>query len=203
MADFKFEQNVVPVQHLNTDTSGGNGGHGGDSSALAFGYNTSHAGNGGEALGGDGGDANGGNGNGLGLGGPGGDSVAQSHAGDAHQAGLLNLNLFGGPTGGDSAAVSQGGAGGPGGGLGVGGNGGFAGSGGNADAHGGDAHTLGYTTAGSSADGGQGGHGGAADVSANQNTLVDNNFRFDHSFNEDNHTTYIDHSFNHDNYGVD
>jgi hypothetical protein len=203
MADFKFEQNVVPVQHVNTDTSGGNGGHGGDSSALAFGYNTSHAGDGGTAVGGSGGDASGGDGNGLGLGGPGGESAAHSHAGDANQAGLLNLNLFGGPTGGDSAAVSQGGAGGPGVGQGVGGNGGFAGSGGDADAHGGDAQTLGYTTAGSTADGGQGGNGGDATVDANQNTLVNNDLNFDHSFNEDNHTTYIDHSFNHDNHGVD
>jgi hypothetical protein len=203
MADFKFEQNVVPVQHIDTDTSGGNGGHGGDSSALAFGYNTSEAGDGGRAVGGSGGDADGGDGNGLGLGGRGGDSIAHSDAGDANQTGLLNLNLFGGPTGGDSAALSQGGAGGPGFGQGVGGNGGFAGDGGDANADGGDAQTVGYTTAGSSADGGHGGNGGDADIDANQNTLVDNNFSFDRSFNENNDHTYVINSGNQDNDGVD
>jgi hypothetical protein len=203
MADFKFEQNVMPVQHIDTDTSGGNGGGGGDSGALAWGYNTSHAGDGGTAVGGSGGDANGGAGNGLGLGGRGGESVAHSDAGDANQFGLLNLNLGGGPTGGDSVAASQGGNGGGGFGQGFGGNGGFAGSGGDADASGGNATTYGVTAANSSASGGNGGDGGDADVSATQNTGVSNHLDFDNSFNEDNHKTYIDDSFNRDNHGVD
>ncbi|MGH3766946.1 MAG: hypothetical protein ACRDS0_04395 [Pseudonocardiaceae bacterium] len=203
MSDFKFEQNVAPVQHVNTDTSGGAGGQGGDSSALAFGYNESHAGDGGEAFGGSGGDASGGNGTGVGVGGPGGDSLAHSDAGDANQFGLLNLNLGGGPTGGDSVAASQGGAGGGGFGQGIGGSGGVAGDGGNASADGGNATTYGLTSAHSSADGGGGGNGGAANVNAAQNTGVSNKFDFDHSFNEDNHTTYIGHSFNQDNDGVD
>ncbi|MDT7712224.1 MAG: hypothetical protein QOG46_913 [Pseudonocardiales bacterium] len=203
MADFKFEQNVVPVQHIDTDTSGGNGGDGGHSGALAYGYNTSEAGDGGLALGGDGGDADGGDGNGLGLGGPGGDSIAHSHAGDANQAGLLNLNLFGGPTGGDSAAVSQGGNGGGGFGQGFGGAGGTAGDGGNADASGGHATTYGVTAANSSADGGNAGDGGDATVNATQNTGVSNDFDFARSFNEDNDTTLVNHSFNSDNDGVD
>jgi hypothetical protein len=203
MADFKFEQTVVPVQHIDTDTSGGHGGHGGDSSALAWGYNASEAGDGGKAIGGSGGDADGGDGNGVGLGGPGGHSVADSDAGDANQFGLLNLNLGGGPTGGDSAALSQGGAGGPGFGQGVGGNGGFAGSGGDADASGGNATTYGVTAANSSADGGAAGDGGDATVNATQNTGVINDFDFADSFNEDNDTTLVNHSFNSDNDGVD
>jgi hypothetical protein len=203
MADFKFEQNVVPVQHVNTDTSGGNGGAGGHSGALAWGYNTSEAGDGGTAVGGSGGDANGGHGTGVGLGAPGGDSAADSHAGDANQVGLLNLNLGGGPAGGNSVAASQGGAGGGGFGQGFGGAGGVAGDGGNADAHGGNATTYGVTAANSNADGGNGGNAGNADVNATQNTGVSNHFDFDHSFNEDSHQTYIDHSFNRDNHGVD
>lgn len=203
MPDFKFEQNIVPVQDVKTDTSGGNGGHGGDSSALAWGYNTSRAGNGGEAVGGSGGDASGGDGNGLGLGGSGGNSVADSDAGDANQFGLLNLNLGGGPTGGDSGAASHGGNGGGALGQGFGGAGGTAGDGGDANANGGNATTYGITAADSSANGGNAGNGGIANVAANQNTGVSNNFDFDRSFNEDNDTTVVNRSFNSDNDGID
>jgi hypothetical protein len=168
MADFKFQQHVAPVQDIDTDTSGGHGGDGGESNSLAFGYNKSEAGDGGYARGGDGGD-----------------SRAYSEGGDANQSGLLNLNLLGGPSGGDSIAASR------------------AGHGGNADADGGNATTLGYTSSQSSADGGDGGEGGNAYVYADQDTNVRNDFDFNRSFNEDNDTFYAKNSFNQDNDGVD
>jgi hypothetical protein len=170
---FNFQQNVAPVQHVDTDTSGGDGGK---SEALAFGYNTSEA-DGGVAVGGDGGD-----GNGLGVGGRGGDSDADTHGGHG---------FF--PWGGGDAD-SEGGDGGAGVGVGT------AGRGGDAEANGGHANTYGYTNADSSADGG---HGGDANVYAPQDTRVNNDFKFDHSFNEDNDTTYIRDSGNQDNDGVD
>ncbi len=168
MADFNFKQHVAPVQDVETDTSGGHGGDGGESDSVAFGYNTSEAGDGGYAKAGDGGD-----------------SKAYSEGGSADQDGLLNLNLLGGPTGGDSIAASR------------------AGDGGDARADGGDATTLGYTTSHSSADGGHGGDGGNAHVYADQDTNVRNDFDFDNSFNEDNDTVYAKNSFNQDNDGVD
>jgi hypothetical protein len=113
------------------------------------------------------------------VGGDGGGSTAHSHGGDVNQGGLIDLNVLSPQRGGDSTAVSQGGNGGAGGGHGAGGHG--------AGGHGAGGHGA----------GGHGGNGGDADVHASQDTVVVN--EFDHSFNEDNHTTHIDHSFNQDN----
>src|SRR5918998_460073 len=75
MSSPKFVQTVAPVQEIDTDTSGGAGG---ESTALAYGYNKADAGDGGLAVGGDGGDASGGDGTGVGVGGSGGDSDVNS-----------------------------------------------------------------------------------------------------------------------------
>src|SRR6185312_12703707 len=77
---------------------------------------------------------------------------------------------------------------------------GTGGHGGDAEANGGDSSTYGFTNSSSSADGG---HGGPANVYASQNTPVNNDFNFDHSFNENSDNTYIKDSYNRDNHGVD
>ena len=148
---FNFEQTVAPVQYVETDTSGGDGGKSG---ALAFGYNEAKSGDS-VAVGGD--------------------SSAKSVAGDDDHG-------WGYPYGsGSSWADSDS-------------------RGGNADADTGDATTRGYTSANSSADGGD---GGDARVFSDQDTTVNNDFRFTDSFNEDNDITYIRDSGNQDNDGVD
>ncbi len=129
--------------------------------------------NGGVAVGGEGGDGNG-------FGGRGGDSDSEGHGGHG---------FF--PWGGGDAD-SEGGNGGDGVGI--------AGRGGDAEANGGHATTYGYTNSSSSADGG---HGGPANVYASQNTPVNNDFKFDHSFNENSDNTYVTDSYNRDNHGVD
>ncbi|MGH3776491.1 MAG: hypothetical protein ACRDRR_12305 [Pseudonocardiaceae bacterium] len=116
---------------------------------------------------------------GLALGGHGGNASGGDgtgvgvggNGGDASQSGLLNLNLLSDVEGGDA---------GDGVGVGAGGNGGSA-DGGNARA-----------------DGGDGGNGG--DVYTDQSTTVNQDYRFEDSFNEDNDTTTnIRDSFNEDN----
>ncbi|MGH3977439.1 MAG: hypothetical protein ACRDRZ_00290 [Pseudonocardiaceae bacterium] len=197
MADFNFEQYVVPVQQVDSDASGGDGG---ESGALAFGYAESE---GGDALNlgdaGDGGDASGGDGTGVGVGGDGGASEAKSDdGGDAFSFDLIDF--FGGDTeGGDSKADSEGGDGGAGVGVGAGGDGGEA-NGGDVDNEAGDSAAVNETSAESSADGGDGGN---SYVDADQDVTVENNFRFEDSFNEDNDVTVIKDSFNEDNDGVE
>lgn len=197
MADFNFAQYVAPVQKIDTDTSGGTGG---DSTALAFGYNEAEAGDGGPARGGDSGNANGGDGNGWAESGDGGDSKVDSDGGNATQAGLLNLNLFSDIEGGESDVDSDGGDSGPAVGLGAGGDGGVTGRGGDATSEGGDALALNETEAESSADGGD---GGDAVVFADQDTTVTNDFDFVGSFNEDNDVNTFRNSFNSDDDGID
>ncbi|MGH3785502.1 MAG: hypothetical protein ACRDRG_02895 [Pseudonocardiaceae bacterium] len=175
MADFIFNQNVAPTQNVTTDTSGGEGGAGGQSAAVAFGINQAQAGDGGTATGGFA-DASGGNGTGNDAG----DSAAFSSAGD------LDWGWGGWGGWGDdsntSVAVSEGGDVSDSLGVGVGGNGGIADA--DASANGGNASAA--TVAQSSADGGAGGAGGNAQVIAPQETTVVNDFDFKNSFNEDN-----------------
>ncbi len=178
MSDFNFSQYVAPVQQVSADTSGGVGGNGGESSAVALGYNTAETGDS-VAVGGHGGYAGGGHG--TGVGGSGGDSAALSEAGDDDYG--WGYGGWGYGDGEYSSANSEGGDGGPG--LGIGGPGGYAGGGHAESGDTGDATTLGYTTAGSSADGGSA-DGGPAYVHATQNAPVVNDFDFKNSFNEDN-----------------
>ena len=190
MSDFKFQQYVAPVQNVETDASGGDGG---DSLATAYGKNTATGGAGGEATGGAGGTANGGAGDGAGMGGSNDPSATATGAhleGDVTGDGAVDL--------GDTIAKAMSGDGGWGVGKGVGGDGGSA-DGGDADAGGGDA----TASNSASSQGGDGGAGGTNTVTATQDTPVTNTFSFTDSFNEDNDVYMIKDSFHSDDDDID